>query len=114
MKMPRRGQIRSWAEAVPGEKQHTKPCIDCPWARKSFPTWLGGMTAEEWLAAAHGEAKIDCHTVKDQQCAGSAIYRGNVCKSPRTSDILKLPPNRELVFANPAEFRAHHDSTKDD
>lgn len=66
------------------------------------------MTAEEWIEAVHGEALVDCHTVSNQQCAGSAIYRANVCKSPRRSDVLRLPANTNTVFASMAEFRAHH------
>ncbi len=90
-------------------KQHRTPCSDCPWARKALPGWLGSMTAGEWLQAAHGEAEIECHTILGAQCAGSAIYRGNVCKTPRYPQILVLPANRELVFATPKEFKEHHE-----
>jgi|SRR6185437_9404474 len=108
-----KGQLRIGSEAKPRKKQHTSPCIDCPWARKSLKGWLGNSTAEEWLEYAHGEALIDCHTVSNQQCAGSAIYRANICKSPRRQDVLRLPPNRITVFGSRQEFLAHHITTED-
>ena len=43
------------------------------------------------------------------QCAGAAIYRANVCKSPRDGSLLKLPADRETVFADKSEFWEHHD-----
>jgi hypothetical protein len=94
--------------------QHKSPCSDCPWARKALAGWTGALTTDEWLQAAHGEALIDCHTRKRSdgdhwQCAGAAIYRGNVCKTPRSSALLVLPADREKVFATPMEFRKHHD-----
>ncbi len=63
---------------------------------------------------AHGETQFECHTKHDastgdaHQCAGSAIYRANVCKSPRDPDTLQLPANREAVFSSPMEFLKHH------
>lgn len=89
-------------------KQHSKPCSDCPWARKALEGWLGGTSIDEWLAEAHGEARIDCHVLLGPQCAGAAIYRANVLKRPRNPDILRLPADTALVFAGPHEFRAHH------
>lgn len=88
-------------------KQHTKPCGDCPWARASVNGWLGNMTAEQWVHAAHGDGQIDCHTVIGPQCAGAAIYRRNVCKRVDPG-ILELPADRELVFARQTEFIEHH------
>jgi hypothetical protein len=66
------------------------------------------MSAEEWVLAAHGECEVECHTLTGVQCAGIAIYRANVCKTPRDPKILRLPTDREKVFANPTEFRTHH------
>jgi len=40
-----------------------RPCNDCPWRRKSCAGWLGPFGIK--------------------QCAGAAVYRANVCKSPR-------------------------------
>lgn len=104
----RNGQLVTFNEAKPRKMQHTSPCADCPWARKSLAGWLGSMTAQQWVEAAHGEALIDCHTVSNQQCAGAAIYRANVCKSPRRTDTLRLSANRITVFAWMNEFLMHH------
>lgn len=88
-------------------KQHTKPCADCPWARTALRGWIGGYPVAYWLAAVHGEAEVNCHT-RTAQCAGAAIYRANVLKCPRDGKLLQLPPDRETVFATPAEFTQHH------
>lgn len=101
-------RLKVGSEAKPRKAQHTSPCSDCPFARKSLPRWLGRMTAEDWVLAAHGEVWIDCHTVSNWQCAGAAIYRANVCKVSRDAKQLRLPRNRTSVFASPLEFLAHH------
>jgi hypothetical protein len=66
------------------------------------------MSVEEWLQEVHGEAIVECHTLLGAQCAGTAIYRSNVCKSSRGTEALVLPADRETVFANPMEFAKHH------
>lgn len=101
-----------------------KPCNDCPWRRNSLPGWLGPFNAGEWLLLAHGEAAIACHlTIADsdedgngdwnqpgmRQCAGAAIFRANICKSPRNPEIARLPQDRENVFSWNDEFIAHHE-----
>lgn len=101
-------QLITGAEAIPVKKQHTSPCSDCPFARNSLPGWLGRMSPEQWMMAAHGETFAECHTRISMQCAGMAIFRANVCKSPRSEAILRLPPNQIKVFANNAEFLTHH------
>lgn len=104
--MPR--QVISADEAEDAVTQHTRPCGDCPWCRDSAPGWLGRLSSSEWIDAAHGEATIECHTLLGAQCAGAAIYRANTFKSPRNPDALRLPADRERVFAAPAEFTTHH------
>lgn len=99
-------------DAVKATCQHTNPCSDCPWSPKSIPGWLGGTDAETWIKAAHGDQRIDCHVLDGAQCAGAAIYRGNVCKTPRDKSVLKLPADRTAVFAMPQQFLDHHDLTK--
>ena len=89
------------------KKQHTAPCHDCPWRRAALPGWLGANTAEEWLEFAHNVTVIPCHT-KDKQCAGAAIFRTNVLKTPRTNAIMMLPKNKITVFSTNEEFRQHH------
>lgn len=105
--MKRRVLISS-AEAVPAKVQHKKPCSDCPWARTALNGWLGDMTSEEWIAAAHGEATVECHALTGVQCAGLAIYRANNGKVPRDPSQLRLPADCAAVFANRNEFIEHH------
>lgn len=95
-------------EAVDAACQHRTPCHDCPWRRVALPGWLGGVSAAEWVARAHGESLVPCHTLNGAQCAGLAIYRANVVKSPRDPSILRLPADRREVFSNPFEFVEHH------
>lgn len=109
MPKAKRTKLVTIDEAVPCDKQHTKCCGDCPWARDSLKGWLGGESIENWLAEAHGEGQIPCHTLKGPQCAGAAIYRANVAKLCRDKANLKLPPDRDRVFATPTEFREHHE-----
>jgi hypothetical protein len=89
-------------------RQHTKPCAGCPWLRTSLEGYLGNNSPERWIQIAHGEHYIDCHNTTNQQCAGAAIYRANVCKSVKDERALTLPPDEESVFATPMEFLAHH------
>jgi hypothetical protein len=96
-----------------------KPCNDCPWRRNAAPGWLGPYTAEEWVQLAHSDEPIACHLtieVEDsweegviRQCAGAAIYRANVCKSPRNPEVVVLPSDTETVFATPNQFMDYHD-----
>lgn len=103
-----RRQVVAASEGRPAKGQHKKPCSDCPWARTAMPGWTGNMTPDEWLQALHGEAQVDCHTQIGAQCAGGAIYRANVCKTPRDRTLLRLVPNTKLVFSSPSEFVDHH------
>lgn len=96
-------------EATEAKVQHGDPCSDCPLRRNSLNGWLGDTgTPEEWAAALHSDSPMNCHVLKGAQCAGAAIYRGNVCKSPRDKTILVLPSDRKTVFSGPGEFVAHH------
>ena len=88
-------------------RQHTRPCADCPWARASLRGWLGDGSVDEWIATVHGDSRIECHTSKGAQCAGSSIYRANVCKVSKDPDVLTLPADREKVFTF-GEFEKHH------
>lgn len=107
--MNKRGQLITTEEARPANGQHKAPCSDCPWARRSMAGWLGDTSREEWLGDAHGETRIECHTLLGAQCAGAAIYRANVCKIPRDPALLRLPADRRLVFADRHEFWERHD-----
>lgn len=106
-------QLITGAEAVRVTRQHTTPCDDCPFARTALRGWLGDASPAAWIAMAHGETRIECHTRVGPgrvgfQCVGAATYRANVCKMPRDPSQLRRPPDPVAVFATPAEFRAHH------
>ena len=47
-----------------------------------------------------------------KQCRGAAIYRANVCKSPRDPEVARGPVDRENVFASPMAFKEHHARVK--
>ncbi len=100
-------QLISKDEAVSLAKQHTSPCSDCPFSRKALKGWLGGSSPQEFAAIAHGDSPYDCHAT-DKQCAGIAIFRTNVCKSPRDPEALRLPRNTRDVFSTTVEFITHH------
>lgn len=101
-------KLVSHDEAEQADGQHTEPCSDCPWSRDALHGWLGDRTVDDWLQAVHGESQIYCHTLLGAQCAGSAIYRANVCKLPRDEGCLRLKADRAAVFASPAEFKTYH------
>lgn len=101
-------RLISSTEAVEAPQQHTAVCSDCPWSRKSLPGWLGGEPADTWIKEAHSDSLVPCHVISNQQCAGIAIYRANVCKTPRYPGVLRLPANSTSVFSTPAEFIQHH------
>jgi hypothetical protein len=105
--MTGRRQLISSDEAVEGKVQHKKPCSDCPWTRTALNGWLGGATPEQWIREAHSDIHVECHTIKNQQCAGIAIYRRNVCKRV-DPPLLTLEKDTESVFSNPIEFIEHH------
>jgi hypothetical protein len=136
--MKRRIQMLTSADAQPFRKQHSAPCSDCPWARKSLKGWTGSNTSAQWLHVARDYwHPIACHTRRvaedvlikaytkgsidnhltlaaegclgHWQCAGAAIYRANTSVFRfPTRPWLQLPANRISVFASPAEFLAHH------
>lgn len=54
--MPRR--LVSSDEAVDTDRQHVRPCPDCPWSRKSLPGWLGGLTPEDWIRLAASDGRL--------------------------------------------------------
>jgi hypothetical protein len=102
-------------EAVPTKQQHIKPCADCPFARAAIPGWLGGRKSvneqiDYWLVLAHGEAMERCHCTTNQECAGLAIFRANVCKIPKFA--LRLESDTKVVFESDVEFRNHHNKAK--
>jgi hypothetical protein len=101
-------RLISSKEAMPAKGQHVKPCTDCPFARTALHGWLGSISVTDWLRLAHGDGPIECHVLEGAECAGAAIYRRNVAKMPGPG-VLRLEADRNLVFATPMEFTAHHD-----
>jgi hypothetical protein len=74
-----------------------------------MPGWLGSEhNAEEWIQVAHSDSTAECHTKAPHRCAGLAIYRANVGKQVRDPREMRLPKDREAVFASPFEFTEHH------
>lgn len=107
-------------ESTARRRQHDYPCSDCPFRRESLPGWLGRLSVRDWLAAAHGEATIECHAlhhgvggrrVGPLHCAGAAIYRANVGKRLREPRFV-LPRDEVVCFASPREFEEHHRSVE--
>lgn len=92
------------------------PCGGCPWRTVAIPGWLGPWRADEWIALAHSDEPIACHeSIQEDdswegalQCAGSAVYRANVCKLPRNPEVAVGTPDRQTIFAKPSAFLAHH------
>lgn len=102
-------------------KQHHQPCATCPFRRTTEPGTLGGSPPETFVGQAFACFWIPCHEVIDYkdpqwrtqydtpQCAGVAIYRANAHPNIRNGPrILRLEADKDLVFASPAEFLAHH------
>jgi hypothetical protein len=109
----RKGQLKTYKDASATPQQHRKPCVDCPFGRIALQGWLALMTPEEWLLVAHGEGRMECHTMQELsgqpwQCAGAATFRANIYKVARDDSILILPKNKKLVFATDQEFWDHH------
>lgn len=101
--------------------QHRKPCPTCPFRRTCTPGALGGENpATTFIGQAFGNFWIPCHEQIDYtdrnwrtnydtpQCAGVAIYRSNAHPAERKGMNIVLPADKDLVFASPAEFLAHH------
>lgn len=95
-------------ERPPATRRLNAPCSDCPLLRTSLNGWLGGSTPEDYGHLCHSDAQVECHVHAGSRCAGLAIYRTNVAKRQPVEDA--LPADRKLVFANRAEFLAHHNS----
>jgi len=102
-------------------KHPAKPCTECPFRRKSLPGYLGSDTPENFMATTLADAPMPCHCTVDYEdenwrekaakaplCAGARIFFANICKLSRDRARPKLERDRENVFANPAEFIAHH------
>jgi hypothetical protein len=96
-----------------------KPCKGCPFRRDITPGALGGGVVETYIGQAFGPFVLPCHsasdydprttTAADPQCAGAAIFRANVgVAGLMPKGIHSLPADPVAVFADAAEFIAHH------
>jgi hypothetical protein len=102
--------------------QHTKPCGECPFRRRSMPGYLGSNELEDFAILAMQETHMPCHSLVDYEdpdweiiqegvagCAGRAIMWRNTAKMPMPgSPVPRLEADRENVFSNIREFEAHH------
>ncbi len=99
-----------------------KPCKGCPFKRennneKPNP---GGSHPFVYLGQARGPFWLPCHADKNyqgkgsnvatvSQCRGAAIFRSNCdVQYQKPEQLLKLPADKEDVFANEAEFVSHY------
>lgn len=99
-----------------------KPCPECPFSRKVTPGALGGSPPEKYIGQSIGPYKLPCHkhyvndpewrredTITTPDCIGAAIFRANIGVGHLLPEVLlRMPPDKEAVFANHAEFLAHH------
>lgn len=102
-----------------GELPSKLPCVECPLTRASIPGRLGGYTVGQYLDILHSPADIACHLSPgfpkvletQRSCTGVAMYRANCgieAGGHAQQATEHVGPNRELSFAAPREFVAHH------
>ena len=103
-------------------KQRTKPCKECPFSRTNILKGEnpGGSPPFVYIGQSQGPFWLPCHMEKAyegketepkavSQCAGAAIYRANLGIAERMpAQMLRLPEDKEAVFASHAEFLAHY------
>jgi hypothetical protein len=101
-----------------------KPCSECPWRRGAASGYLGPYDPRKWIRIALTDSPIACHKTivvtdplegegswdhpKIRQCAGAAIFRANVGKSPKNPTVATGPADPENVFDDVVEFCHHH------
>lgn len=97
------------------------PCPDCPFSKRVKPGALGGSQPEVYIGQTMGPFVIPCHkhidyrdpqwrekSFETPQCAGAAVFRTHIGRAIyMPKQIHTLPPNPD-VFADAAEFLAHH------
>lgn len=98
------------------------PCKECAFLRTIKPGELGGSAPQVYIGQAQGPFLVPCHKACDfddpewreksfdtPQCAGMAVFRANIGVADQMPDMLsKLPADKVNVFADEAEFLAHH------
>jgi hypothetical protein len=81
------------------EFNKTKPCRECPFLAQ-MAGWIGGhSTAKDFHELVQLDIRMPCHMttedflekpVKEQHCAGYAMYMNKMCKSSRDPDTREL------------------------
>lgn len=103
------------------------PCRECPFRRAAPNGYLGAATPDAFISSTlMTEVGMPCHLTVDYEdrdwqatmeteanlCRGSLIFLKNSCKLPRTPEyaaaVRETAADRDSVFANAAEFLAHH------
>ncbi len=113
-----------------------QPCSECPFRRCAPAGWVGDASPADFIDTAMADHAMPCHQTVDyeqddwrdqlieegtkvQHCAGARIFFANQCKLPRNpvyllaierGQVIKLAADKERVFANRAEFLAHHEA----
>lgn len=101
-----------------------KPCKECPLRKDSAPGYLGGYTAENYIAILHSDAQIACHMSpgfphdhsQQRHCTGVCGYRANVGKMPRgpeTAQAVEQIGKSAEFFESPLQFLEHHKQASD-
>jgi hypothetical protein len=102
-------------------QQLDRPCVGCPFARENNleGSKPGGADPRVYVGQAYGPFLLPCHmdpkyeqdkrSTELVQCAGAAIFRANVGRAGlMPPEMLHLPADAELVFANANEMVAHY------
>jgi hypothetical protein len=100
------------------------PCPECPFNRRVRPGALGGSPVSTYVGQIVGPFALACHMHIDfqdpawremtaytqtPQCAGVAVLRANIGIDRMLPAALpRAKPNHVSVFADLAEFVAHH------
>lgn len=106
------------------------PCNACPFRKNSLPGWLGPWDANSLHQFVMNEGDFACHLTIPQdernlviveeitmRCAGSVLYLGKNCKSPRYEPLASVlgkvkadPEYRTRLdnILNLREFINHH------
>lgn len=98
--------------------QRRTPCRECPFSRAISPGALGGSSPLVYIGQTEAGFWMPCHCAKNyaakesvpgevEECAGAAIFRAN-CNRQAKAPLLDLPKDEERIFADYAEFLAHH------
>ena len=94
------------------------PCQTCPWSRKTQPGLLGGSPVDVYIGQVVQAFWLPCHNSAHyegkrsdvnevNECHGAAIMRSNL-ELPEFQGLLRLPADKESVFADLYEFFAFH------